>query len=39
MEQNKKGPIGIELVRRGLISQIDINKACRILPKKVNILN
>lgn len=27
METNKKGPIGIELVRRGLISQADINKA------------
>ena len=37
MEQNKKGPIGIELVRRGLISQIDINKALeyqRKNPKK-----
>ena len=27
METNKRGPIGIELVRRGLISQADINKA------------
>ena len=27
METNKKGPIGIELVRKGLISQNDINKA------------
>lgn len=27
METNKRGPIGIELVRRGLISQDDINKA------------
>ena len=37
MEQNKKGPIGIELVRRGLLSQVDINKALeyqRKNPKK-----
>ena len=27
MEANRRGPIGIELVRRGLISQADINKA------------
>ncbi len=27
MEANKRGPIGIELVRRGLISQEDINRA------------
>lgn len=27
MEANKRGPIGIELVKRGLISQSDINKA------------
>ena len=27
METNKRGPIGIELVRRGLLSQADINKA------------
>ena len=27
MESNKRGPIGIELVRRGLITQEDINKA------------
>ena len=27
METNRRGPIGIELVRRGLISQADINKA------------
>lgn len=27
MENNKKGPIGIELVKRGLLSQTDINKA------------
>ena len=27
METNKKRPIGIELVRRGLISQTDINRA------------
>lgn len=27
METNKRGPIGIELVRRGLISQSDINRA------------
>lgn len=27
MEVNKRGPIGIELVRKGLLSQADINKA------------
>ena len=27
MESNKRGPIGIELVRRGLINQSDINRA------------
>ena len=27
MEANKRGPIGIELVRKGLLSQEDINKA------------
>lgn len=27
METNKRGPIGIELVRRGLINQSDINRA------------
>ena len=27
MEANKRGPIGIELVRRGLITQSDINRA------------
>ena len=27
METNKRGPIGIELVKRGLITQADINKA------------
>ena len=37
MEANKRGPIGIELVRRGLITQEDINKALeyqRKNPKK-----
>lgn len=27
MENNKRGPIGIELVRKGLITQSDINRA------------
>ena len=27
METNKRGPIGIELVKRGLLTQNDINKA------------
>lgn len=37
MAENKRGPIGIELVRKGLISQNDINKALeyqRKNPKK-----
>ena len=37
METNKRVPIGIELVRRGLITQADINKALeyqRKNPKK-----
>ncbi len=37
MEANKRGPIGIELVRRGLLSQSDINRALeyqRKHPKK-----
>lgn len=36
METNKKRPIGIELVRRGLISQSDINKALEYQRKHPN---
>ena len=36
MAENRRGPIGIELVRRGLISQEDINKALEYQKKNPN---
>ena len=38
MDAKKRGPIGIELVKRGLINEDDINKALEYQREQMNIL-